>query len=129
MNTFSSRSTVWVYVVGVLGTFLIMAAMVGLMRRYIRPAPVNATRIAERRKAAADASLANQQLETYAVIDAAKGLYQLRIDQAMEMVIRCYRVASPVNKARKPARQSRAHRIVLLIFIVVATKEPTHEED
>ncbi len=87
MNTSVSRSTVWVYFVGVLGTFLIMAALVGLMRRYIRPAPVNEARIAERRKAAADANLANQQLETYAVIDAAKGLYQLRINQAMEMVI------------------------------------------
>ena len=88
MNTLVSRSTVWVYFVGVLGTFLIMAALVGLMRRYVQPAPVTQARIAERRKAAADASLANQQLETYAVIDAAKGLYQLRIDQAMEMVIR-----------------------------------------
>lgn len=88
MNSFTSRSTVWVYFVGVLGTFLIMATLVGLMRRYLRPASVNEARIAERRKAAADASLANQQLETYAVIDPAKGLYQLRINQAMEMVIR-----------------------------------------
>jgi hypothetical protein len=75
------------YVAGVVGTFLIMAALVGLMRRYIRPTPVNEARIAERRKAAADASLAGHQLESYTVIDAAKGLYQLRISQAMEMII------------------------------------------
>jgi len=88
MNTSLSRSTVWVYFLGVFGTFLIMAALVGLMRRYVQPAPVNVARIAERRKAAADANLANQQLETYGVIDAGKSLYQLRIDQAMEMVLR-----------------------------------------
>ena len=88
MNMSPSRTTLLVYFVGILGTFLIMAALVGLMRRYIQPAPMNVKRIEERRKAAADANLANQQLEIYAVIDPNKGLYQLRIDQAMDMVVK-----------------------------------------
>jgi hypothetical protein len=88
MKTSLSRTTILVYFVGVLGTFLIMAVMIALVKNYVQPAPVNKARIDERRKASADAAVAAQQLQTYAVIDAAKGRYQIRIDQAIEMVLK-----------------------------------------
>lgn len=90
MKTSLSRTTILVYCVGVLGTFLIMAAMLALVKDYVKPAPVNQARIADRRKASAEAVLAAQQLQSYAAIDAAKGRYQLRIDQAVDMVIKGY---------------------------------------
>ena len=88
MNSTPSRTSVGVYFVAILGTFLIMAALVGLMRRYVRPVAPNQTRIEERRKAASEVTVAAQQLESYGVVDGAKGQYQLRVDQAMDMVVR-----------------------------------------
>ena len=84
-----ARTRIVVFWVGILGTFLIMAALVGLMRVYTRPAHVSAARAEERRKALEDVNnQARDQLENYGWIDANKGIVRLPIAQAMELTIR-----------------------------------------
>ena len=84
-----ARTRIVVFWIGILGTFLIMAALVGLMRAYTRPTPVNATRAEERRKALLDVNTqARDQLENYGWIDQGKGIVRLPIAQAIELTIR-----------------------------------------
>ena len=80
------RTTVTVYVVGVLGTFLIVAGLIGIMFYYTLPAPVDQARVKERLKNLADLNAQNkEQLEHYAYIDRAKGILRLPITRAMEL--------------------------------------------
>ena len=75
--------------VGILGTFLIMAALVWCMHAYTRPAPVNASRVEERKKALAEVNgQAREQLDNYGWADQSKGLVRLPIAQAMELTVR-----------------------------------------
>lgn len=67
------------YCVGILGSFLIMAGIVWLMRQYTQPPPVDGKRVEERRKAAVEALLAAKDLETYGYIDATKGQVRLPV--------------------------------------------------
>jgi hypothetical protein len=78
-----------VYVAAILGTMLIMAVLVLVVRQYMRPTPLNASRIEERRKALADVTAQGKdQLESYGWVDQGKGLVRLPISQAMELVIK-----------------------------------------
>ncbi|MSU19834.1 MAG: hypothetical protein EXS30_00390 [Pedosphaera sp.] len=88
MSNSSSRTSSFVYFIAMLGAFLIVAGLVQLMKHYTAPTGLNTVRIAERRKALAETATASQQLNGYSVIDPNKGLYQLRIDQAMETIVR-----------------------------------------
>lgn len=65
-----------------------MGGLVSVVKKHLNPQPANQARIDERRKVAADVRAAAAQLTQFAAIDKAKGQYQLRIDQAMEMVVR-----------------------------------------
>jgi hypothetical protein len=83
------RTRMIVLWIGILGTFLIMAAMVGLMYARTRPPAVNAARAEERRKALADVTAQSRdQLENYAWIDPTKGIVRLPVSQAMELTVR-----------------------------------------
>ncbi len=88
MSNSSSRTSSIIYFVAIVGAFLIVAGLVQLMKRYTSAPGLNTTRIAERRKALAETAAASQQLSGYSVIDPNKGLYQLRIDHAMETIVR-----------------------------------------
>ena len=94
MNSTPSRPSLVASAVAILGAFLIMAALVALLRHYFQPAGVDQARVAERRKALAEARQAALQLETYSVIDPGKAQYQLRIGRAMEMVIQGWQNAA-----------------------------------
>ncbi len=83
-----SKTTLAVYTAAILGALLIVGAMVWILRSYTRPAPVNAARIEERRKALAETQAARQQLETYGWVDQGKGIVRLPIQQAMELELR-----------------------------------------
>ena len=80
------RTTVALYSVGVLGTFLIVAGLIGIMYYYTLPAPVDQARVKERLKNLADLNAqSKEQLEHYAYIDRAKGTVRLPIARAMEL--------------------------------------------
>jgi hypothetical protein len=76
----------------VLGAFLVVALLVGLMKYYTRPAPLNQARVEERKKVLAEFRAEDERgLNTYEVIDAGKGLVRLKIDRAMELTFEEYK--------------------------------------
>jgi hypothetical protein len=82
------KTRVVVYFIGIVGTFLIMAAMVRAVREYTRPAPLDVGRAEERVKARREVLQAGtDQLGSYGRIDAAKGSHRLPVERAMEIVI------------------------------------------
>jgi len=90
MNSQPTRErTVLAYIIGILGSFLIVAALVWAMQRYTQPAPLGEDRAATRAKALAELRGAETEaLSTVAWIDQGKGLVRLRIQDAMELVKR-----------------------------------------
>ena len=81
--------TALAYVAGILGSFLIVAALVWAMRYYVQPAPLGEDRAAVRAKALAELRAAEAEaLEHAAWLDQAKGVVRLPIADAMRMVER-----------------------------------------
>ena len=82
-----AKLTAWI--VAIVGTFLIMFILVKLMISYTAPPPViDQARSQERAQALAELRAKyTVQLSSYAKLDAAKGVYQIPIDQAMKLVI------------------------------------------
>jgi len=77
--------------VTILGTFLIIAALVYVMRRYTQPPAIDQTRIQERKKFLAEVQAANADgLNNYAWQDQPKQLIHLPITNAMQLTIREY---------------------------------------
>ena len=78
--------------IGILGAFLIVAALVSAMKYYTRPALPDQARITERKNALAEIRAESQRaLNTCEVIDPAKGVVRLKIDRAMELTIEEYK--------------------------------------
>jgi hypothetical protein len=76
----------------ILGAFLVVALLVGVMKYYTRPAPLNQARIDERRKTLAEFRAEDARgLNTYEVIDAGKALVRLKIERAMELTFEEYK--------------------------------------
>ena len=85
----TQERTVLAYVIGILGAFLIVAALVWAMQHYTQPAPLGEDRKLMRAKALAELRGAEAEaLSTVAWIDQGKGLVRLRIQDAMELVKR-----------------------------------------
>ena len=86
-----NQSTWAVYVIAAFGTLFIMAALVGAMIHYTRPAPLNTARINERydnlKKLRAEEA---KTLNEYDWQDQAKGFVRLPITNAMELIVREY---------------------------------------
>ena len=81
--------TTLAYVVGILGCFLIVAAMVWAMRHYTQPPPLGEDRVALRKKALAELRAAEAEaLNTYAWLDQGKGIVRLPIAEAMKLSLR-----------------------------------------
>lgn len=77
------------YFFGILGALLLMAALVGAMIHYTRPAPLGADRAAERAKALAELNADNAKLLTAADWqDKPKELVRLPIAAAMELTVK-----------------------------------------
>ena len=77
------------YVIGILGSLLIVAALVWAMQRYTQPPPLGEDRIAARKKALADLRAAEvSELTTYGWVDQPKGVVRLPIAQAMQLTLR-----------------------------------------
>jgi hypothetical protein len=79
------------YAIAILGSFLIVTALVWAMHRYTQPAPLGADRAQVRARALAELrAYEKEALENVAWIDQAKGLVRLRIEDAMRLVERAW---------------------------------------
>jgi hypothetical protein len=77
------------YLLGILGSLLIVAALVWAMQRYTQPPPLGEDRVAVRKKALTDLRAAEAtELENYGWIDQAKGVVRLPIAEAMKLALR-----------------------------------------
>jgi hypothetical protein len=90
MNDQPARErTALAWVIGVAGSFLIVAALVWVMQRYTQPAALNAERAAERAKALGELRAAETEaLQHAGWMDQAKGIVRLPIEEAMQLVER-----------------------------------------
>ncbi len=90
MNSDAPRSSATLaYAVGILGAFLIVAALVAVMQRYSNPAPIDEGRAAARAKALVELRAAESEaMRTPAWIDQGKGVVRLRVEDAMNIVER-----------------------------------------
>jgi hypothetical protein len=77
---------------GILGSFLIVFALVLVMKYYTRPAPLNQARVDERKKALMEIRAENERgLTTYEVTDAGKGIVRLKIERAIDLTLEEYK--------------------------------------
>jgi hypothetical protein len=77
------------YFFGILGSFLIVAALAWAIHRYTQPPPLGEDRAEARRKALAEIRAAEAEaLHTTGWVDPVKGLVRLRIEDAMKLVER-----------------------------------------
>ena len=86
-----SERTGLAYALAILGSFLIVAALVWAMHKYTEPAPLGANRAAERSRALAEMRAAEADaLNNVGWVDQAKGTVRLRIEDAMKLVERSW---------------------------------------
>lgn len=86
------KSTFVGLVVAVAGAFVIVSCLVTAMKKYSAPAPVNQARIKERVQALAEVrGVALNESESYGKIDATKGVYRLKISQAIALTEKMYK--------------------------------------
>ncbi|MBI4325671.1 MAG: hypothetical protein HY674_10460 [Chloroflexi bacterium] len=84
----ADKARVAAYAAGILGSFLVFAGLVWVMRHYTRPVPVNQTKVAERYKNLQELNAANADLlNNYAWQDQAKGFVRLPIARSMELTV------------------------------------------
>lgn len=77
------------YLIGILGSFLIVAALVWAMQRYTQPSPLGEDRVALRKKALADLRATEaSELTSYGWVDQGKGVVRLPIAEAMKLALR-----------------------------------------
>ena len=77
------------YFIGILGSLLIIAALVWAMQHYTQPPPLGEDRVALRRKALADLrAVEASELESYGWVDQGKGVVRLPIAEAMKLALR-----------------------------------------
>jgi len=77
------------YLVGILGSFLIVAALVWAMQHYSQPPLLGEDRVAVRKKALADLRAAEiNELESYGWVDQTKGVVRLPVAEAMKLALR-----------------------------------------
>ena len=78
-----------IFLLSILGAFLIVAALVWAMIRYTKPPPLGEDRVAVRKKALADLRAAEaDELNHYAWLDPAKGIVRMPIAGALKLTLR-----------------------------------------
>jgi hypothetical protein len=87
-----ARSGRAAYAVAVLGSLLIVYALVKVMQHYTRPLPVNQTRIEDRKKLRAEQTAADTDtLNNFGWVDQGKGIVRLPVTNAVELTIKEYK--------------------------------------
>jgi hypothetical protein len=113
MNTESSCQKVRIgtYVLGLLGTFLVMAFLVAVLRHYTAAPSLAEDRAAERMKIKADFDAANAPLlEKYDWQDKDKGIVRVPIDRAKELILEEWQNPA-VARSNLIARAARAFAV------------------
>ncbi len=89
MNAYEQfKSSLAIYALGVIGSFLIVVVLVWAMYRYTHPGPITQNRAAERKKALTDLRNAEvESLNSYGWVDQQKGIVRLPIARAMELTL------------------------------------------
>jgi hypothetical protein len=96
------------YLIAILGCFLIVAGLGWAIYRYTQPAPLGEDRAALRSKALVELRAAEEEaLHHVAWIDQGKGLVRLRIEDAMNQVVRDWQNA-PAARSNLIARVEKA---------------------
>jgi hypothetical protein len=76
------------YLVGVLGTLLIMFVLADYMRRATRPEPLTQTQVEQRRKNLAEVrTTSSNELHNVTWRDKAKGIAQIPIERALDLTL------------------------------------------
>jgi len=97
------------YVVGIVGSFLILAGLAWAIHHYTKPAPLGVDRNQVRAKALAELRAAETEaLEHTGWVDPAKGIVRLRIEDAMKMVERDWSQNPAVAHSNLVARVEKA---------------------
>jgi hypothetical protein len=97
------------YVLAILGSFLIVAALVWAMRRYNQPAPLGEDRALVRARALAELRAADSEaLNSVAWIDQKNGIVRLRVEDAMNIVERTWQ-NPPAARSNLLERVARAN--------------------
>ena len=77
------------YLAGILGSLLIVAALVWAMQHYTQPPPLGEDRVALRKKALAELRAAEaSELDSYGWVDQGKDVVRLPINEAMKLTLR-----------------------------------------
>ena len=103
------KARVAAYCFGILGSFLIMAGLVWLVRQYTQPPAIDSKRIGERRKAAADVMQAGKELESYAIIDSGKEQVRLPVLENDGQTLRLGRAAQLIIQEWKDPAAGRSN--------------------
>jgi hypothetical protein len=91
-NSAPGQRTALAYVGGIVGSFLVLAALAWAIHRYTQPAPLGDDRAAVRAKALAELRAAEAEaLSTADWIDKTKGLVRLPVQTALALVEREWR--------------------------------------
>ncbi len=97
------------YAIGILGSFLIVAALAWAIPRYTQPPPLGEDRAAMRAKNLAELRAAEAEaLHTTAWIDQSKGVVRLRIEDAMNLAQRAWQ-NPPAARSNLIAREEKAN--------------------
>lgn len=88
MNEQAARDrTVWAYIAGIVGSFLVLAGLAWAIHYYMQPPPLGEDRAAVRAKALAELRAADTEaLEHPGWVDPTKGIVRLPIAEAMKLV-------------------------------------------
>ncbi len=87
-TTTSHKTTIAIYFIGIVGSFLIMIGLIWIMYYYTRPPGIDQARAAERRKNLAELTAQTKdQLDNYAVLNPVNGTLRVPIARAMELTV------------------------------------------
>jgi len=82
-----ANRTGWIYILTIIGAFLIVGFLVLVMYNFTQPPPLGQNRAAERAKALTELrAYESEQLNNVGWVDPAKGIVRLRIEDAMKIV-------------------------------------------
>ena len=105
-----------------LAALSIVAILVVSMKQRAPAPALNSARVAERAKALADTRATEEvELNSYAKLDAAKGVYRLKVSQAVSLTEQFYRTNPAEARSNLVARAERAH------FVAPVVPPPTFE--